>query len=131
MNAKSTMPAARETDHERDDAPRLTREIAGRAQLAIGDHIIREGRPRGRPPKAPGERKEAVSLRLSPSVVAHFRATGEGWQTRIDEALQAVVRGKAPSGRSADRGRPAETVHEDRAAVEPRENPSAGRKRSS
>jgi uncharacterized protein (DUF4415 family) len=127
MNAKSTMPIARETGHERDDAPRLTREIAERAQLAIGDHVIREARPRGRPPKAPGERKEAVSLRLSPSVLAYFRATGEGWQTRIDEALQAVVRGKAAS-RIANRGRLAETVHEDRAAFEPRENPSVGRK---
>lgn len=36
--------------------------------------------------------KEAVSLRLSPEVLAHFRATGKGWQTRIDETLVSVVR---------------------------------------
>jgi uncharacterized protein (DUF4415 family) len=41
------------------------------------------------PQKAPT--KIALSLRLSPDVVAHFRATGEGWQTRIDEVLQRYV----------------------------------------
>lgn len=35
--------------------------------------------------------KERVSIRLSPDVVAAFRATGEGWQTRIDEALKAYL----------------------------------------
>ena len=45
----------------------------------------------GRPPKAEGERKEPVSIRLSPDVLAHFRAAGEGWQTRIDEALRREV----------------------------------------
>lgn len=28
--------------------------------------------------------KERISLRLSPDVLEAFRATGEGWQTRID-----------------------------------------------
>jgi len=32
--------------------------------------------------KAPA--KIALSLRLSPQVVEAFRASGEGWQTRID-----------------------------------------------
>lgn len=31
--------------------------------------------------------KEAVSLRLSPEVLTAFRATGKGWQTRINKAL--------------------------------------------
>lgn len=35
--------------------------------------------------------KERVSIRLSPDVVAAFRATGEGWQARIDEALKAYL----------------------------------------
>ncbi|HNC77698.1 MAG TPA: BrnA antitoxin family protein [Pseudomonadales bacterium] len=29
-----------------------------------------------------------MTIRLSPEVVAHFRATGRGWQTRMDEALK-------------------------------------------
>jgi uncharacterized protein (DUF4415 family) len=32
--------------------------------------------------------KERITIRLSPKVVETFRATGEGWQTRIDAALQ-------------------------------------------
>lgn len=42
------------------------------------------------PQKAPT--KVAVSLRLSRDVVDHYRATGEGWQTRIDEALREAIR---------------------------------------
>ena len=32
--------------------------------------------------------KERVTIRLSRSVVDTFRSTGEGWQTRVDAALQ-------------------------------------------
>ena len=35
--------------------------------------------------------KQAVNLRLSPEVVAHFKALGKGWQTRIDRTLKAIV----------------------------------------
>lgn len=36
--------------------------------------------------------KVAVSLRLSPEVVDHYKAGGPGWQTRIDEALKDIVK---------------------------------------
>ena len=76
-----------------DDAPPFTWEMAARAQLSIGNKIIREadpplGRRRGRPAKREAERKELVSLRLSPDVLAWLRATGPGWQTRVDEMLR-------------------------------------------
>nr|VFJ43914.1 MAG: BrnA antitoxin of type II toxin-antitoxin system [Candidatus Kentron sp. FM] len=29
-----------------------------------------------------------VSIRLSNEVVSYFRATGKGWQTRVDEVLE-------------------------------------------
>lgn len=32
--------------------------------------------------------KERVTIRLSRDVVQRFRATGDGWQTRVDKALQ-------------------------------------------
>ena len=32
--------------------------------------------------------KERITIRLSQYVVQCFRATGEGWQTRVDVALQ-------------------------------------------
>jgi len=41
------------------------------------------------PQKAPT--KIPVSIRLSPEVLAHFKAGGAGWQSRIDEALRKVA----------------------------------------
>ena len=38
------------------------------------------------PQKAPT--KQATTIRLSPEVMAAFKATGAGWQTRIDDALK-------------------------------------------
>jgi uncharacterized protein (DUF4415 family) len=35
--------------------------------------------------------KEPVKLRLDPDVLAALRATGDGWQTRINEMLQASL----------------------------------------
>ena len=42
------------------------------------------------PQKAPT--KVAVSIRLSPEVVKHFKAKGPGWQSRIDEALRKIAK---------------------------------------
>lgn len=35
--------------------------------------------------------KEQVAVRYSPEVLAYFRATGVGWQTRMDEVLREYV----------------------------------------
>ena len=32
--------------------------------------------------------KERITIRLSRDVLARFRASGDGWQTRVDAALQ-------------------------------------------
>jgi uncharacterized protein (DUF4415 family) len=32
-----------------------------------------------------------VGIRLSPAVIEHFKASGSGWQTRIDIALQQFI----------------------------------------
>lgn len=50
--------------------------------------LLRRRGQRG-PQKTPT--KTLVSLRLSREVLEHFRAGGEGWQTRIDEALRDIV----------------------------------------
>ena len=49
---------------------------------------FRELRPAkaGRPPS--DNPKERITIRLSPDVVKAFRATGSGWQTRMDAALK-------------------------------------------
>jgi len=50
--------------------------------------IIRRPGQRGKQKSAT---KQLVSLRLSPSVLEYFKATGPGWQTRIDEVLKKVT----------------------------------------
>jgi uncharacterized protein (DUF4415 family) len=67
--------------------------MAERGRHVIGNRVVREARPRGRPAKAAEERKEKVTLRLSPDVLAYFRAQGPGWQTRIDETLRKAACG--------------------------------------
>lgn len=46
------------------------------------------------PQKAPT--KQATTIRLSPEVMAAFKATGTGWQTRIDNALKDWLRTHSP-----------------------------------
>lgn len=79
-----------------EDNPEWTEADFARARPASemhGSEIVRAlVRKRGRPPMAAADRKEKVTLRLSPEVLAHFRATGDGWQTRIDDALTRVAK---------------------------------------
>lgn len=41
--------------------------------------------------------KQATTIRLSPEVMAAFKATGAGWQTRIDNALKDWLRTHRPA----------------------------------
>lgn len=36
--------------------------------------------------------KVALTVRYSPEVIAYFKATGEGWQKRMDEALKNWIK---------------------------------------
>lgn len=47
------------------------------------------------PQKSPT--KIPTTIRLSPEVSAAFRATGPGWQTRIDDALKDWLRTHTPA----------------------------------
>src|ERR1035437_8220872 len=58
------------------------------ARLIRSGKVVRRGK-RG-PQKAPT--KTLVSLRLSPDVINHFKATGRGWQTRIDSTLMESIK---------------------------------------
>ena len=49
------------------------------------------GNRRGRPKLAAP--KKAVSLRLDQDVLAYFRATGAGWQRRVNEVLRKAMQG--------------------------------------
>jgi|SRR3954453_20912522 uncharacterized protein (DUF4415 family) len=74
---------------EYDEIPELTEEWFQRADYYEGGKLVRPGRP----PLLEGK-KQLVSLRLSPEVLDHFRATGPGWQTRINETLLRAVKRK-------------------------------------
>ena len=44
---------------------------------------------RGRPAKAPEDRKEQIALRVDKDVLEWYRARGSGWQTRMNAVLRA------------------------------------------
>ncbi|AYJ85311.1 hypothetical protein D3Y57_04650 (plasmid) [Sphingomonas paeninsulae] len=48
-------------------------------------------KPRGRPKGSVSSSKTLVSLRLDNDVLERFRATGPGWQSRINEALRSAT----------------------------------------
>ena len=47
--------------------------------------LVRRGRPLG------SGTKTQITLRLDVDVVAKFKASGDGWQTRINDALKSWV----------------------------------------
>jgi uncharacterized protein (DUF4415 family) len=71
---------------------------------------VRRYRGQRGPQKSPT--KELISLRVDRDVVAAYRATGPGWQTRAGEALRLYARkaGLSASRRRTDR-RGAATAH--------------------
>lgn len=50
--------------------------------------------------RGPGKkaRKVLLSVRYSPEVVDYFKSTGEGWQTRMDDALKEWLASHRPEG---------------------------------
>lgn len=74
-----------------DDAPELTDEFFERADEYIGDKLVRRGRP-------PSEhRKLAITLRYDADIVNAFKATGKGWQTRMNDALRDWLKTHSPA----------------------------------
>jgi uncharacterized protein (DUF4415 family) len=71
---------------EYEELPELTNDFFERANLYEGKTLVRHGRP-----EAKG-RKVLLSVRYSPEVVEYFRATGEGWQARMDAALKDWIK---------------------------------------
>lgn len=79
-----------------DDAPEWTEDHFRYAQLSVGGKVVREAqgtwtRPGpGRPPS--DNPKKQVTLRLDPEVIEKFRATGKGWQSRINAELRKALK---------------------------------------
>lgn len=81
------MPRPPATDSEN---PEWTKADFAKARpaSALPDHIL-SAFPKTRGPQKSAT-KIAVSIRLDPDVVAKFKATGPGWQGRINDALKAA-----------------------------------------
>ncbi len=82
---KKKSVGARSLATDPDEAPELTTDYFRRADVYVGEKLVRRGRPKSASPK------QAVKLRLSPDVLEHFRSGGDGWQTRINETLMKTV----------------------------------------
>ena len=92
MSKRKTQPHTPDTDN-----PAWTSEDMAKArpasevltQLFSPERALSLLTPRGRP-KAEVT-KVRVGIRLSAEVIAHFKASGDGWQTRIDAALRQFI----------------------------------------
>lgn len=66
-----------------DDAPEITEAMLDRAEIKVGGKVVQRGRPPfGSAPKV------SVTLRLDPDIIETYRATGPGWQRRINDSLR-------------------------------------------
>lgn len=65
----------------------LQEALAGEGRITTGETIAKRagGRPRQ------DVHKQPVTLRLDPDVLARWRASGKGWQTRAAQALATLA----------------------------------------
>jgi uncharacterized protein (DUF4415 family) len=89
MSKKKSATSAKKVWVDPDDAPELTEEWFETADYYEGGKLIRPGRPKSDAPK------ESIAIRLDPDVLAHYRATGPGWQSRINADLRKAAKLKA------------------------------------
>ena len=103
--SQSTKPASEPWIDPDDDDVVWTEEMFRAAAIYKGEKLLRPATgklgPNGVVPFAPGERfvgrprsenpKRQVTLRLDPDVVERFRATGKGWQSRINAELRKAL----------------------------------------
>jgi uncharacterized protein (DUF4415 family) len=76
-----------------DDAPEWDDGDFQKAEFKIGDQVVRpatgtytkRGRPKLESPKT------LVTLRLDPDVLTRLRATGPGWQSKVNDILKKAV----------------------------------------
>jgi uncharacterized protein (DUF4415 family) len=73
-----------------DDAPLTAAELrtARPARKAFPKLVAAYERGRGRPA---GRKKDVISLSLDKEVIAALRASGSGWQTRVNALLRAAI----------------------------------------
>jgi uncharacterized protein (DUF4415 family) len=80
MRAKRKSSAR--TSPDLDEVPELGEEWIEGADFYEGKRLVRRGRPKLEKPR------QLLSLRLPPDVIASWKASGPGWQTRMADALE-------------------------------------------
>ncbi len=85
-----------------DDAPELTDEFFTDATLRIGDKVVSKEEFRKAAKKALRGRpagtgtKKSTTVRFDNDILAAFKNTGRGWQTRLNAALRDWLKEHRP-----------------------------------
>jgi len=74
------------------EPPEITEGWISGADLFEGKKLVRRGRPKLANPR------KLLSLRLPPEIIARWKASGPGWQTRMAEVLEKSTPGRRRSG---------------------------------
>jgi uncharacterized protein (DUF4415 family) len=95
--SKAKVKLIRPTDEENEainrgiaadpDNPEWTKEDFAQARPLA--EVMAERKRMGRPPKETP--KVSITARYDADIVERFRATGEGWQTRMNDALRTYL----------------------------------------
>ena len=73
-----------------DDAPELTADFFESADEFKGPQLVKRGRPKAE------KVLKRITIRLAPEVVDQFKASGPGWQTRLNAALADWLKTHSP-----------------------------------
>ena len=79
------------TPEEYKEIPELADDFFERAEEHVGGKLVRRGRPAG------SGKKVSTTIRFDADVINAFRTTGQGWQTRMNDALRDWLRVHSPS----------------------------------
>ena len=85
QRAIASDPDAPEATDEQIAQARPFREVFPDLAVNIDREIARRGRPTVENPR------QQISVRLDPDVIKHYKKTGKGWQSRINEALRKAA----------------------------------------
>ena len=75
-----------------DDAPEITEAWIAEADEYVGKKRVRRGRPVGSVKALP---KKQTAIRFDVNVLEGLRATGRGWQTRVNDVMREWLKQQA------------------------------------
>ncbi|HEX7928288.1 MAG TPA: BrnA antitoxin family protein [bacterium] len=85
------------------ESPEITKALLDRGTVTVGDVVVRGPRKPGRP--AGSGTKAPIHIMVDKDILAYYRATGAGWQTRMNAALRASLpKTTHPKRRATSRG---------------------------